>query len=109
MPEIKIVNCRKDKYDTYIGRIPNSNHHFGNPFSHKPNTYASVIVKTRDEAVDAYEDWLLGTRYKDVEQGRRKWILDNLCQLQGKRLGCFCSPKRCHGDILKKLVEKFYK
>lgn len=25
---------------------------------------------------------------------------------QGKTLGCWCSPKKCHGDILVELIEK---
>ena len=30
--------------------------------------------------------------------------LKDLHELKGKTLGCFCKPKRCHGDILVELV-----
>lgn len=39
------------------------------------------------------------------------WTTDlpnQLSELRGKRLGCYCKPLRCHGDFLAKLVnEKF--
>lgn len=28
-----------------------------------------------------------------------------LSQLDGKRLGCFCKPKSCHGDVIVSAVE----
>ena len=28
----------------------------------------------------------------------------NLDELAGKRLGCYCAPKPCHGDVLVELV-----
>ncbi len=42
-----------------------------------------------------------------------KWIRDqpellaSLSELKGRTLGCWCSPKPCHGDVLVKLVEEF--
>lgn len=29
--------------------------------------------------------------------------------LRGQRLGCSCSPKPCHGDIIAKIVNKLFK
>jgi hypothetical protein len=35
-------------------------------------------------------------------------LMDSLHELAGKRLGCWCSPAPCHGDVLVKLFkEKF--
>ena len=31
-------------------------------------------------------------------------LLNDLHELKGKTLGCFCKPKICHGDILVELV-----
>jgi len=28
----------------------------------------------------------------------------SLHELKGKRLGCFCKPKLCHGDVLVELI-----
>ena len=30
----------------------------------------------------------------------------NLEELRVKKLGCWCFPEKCHGDVLKKLVEE---
>jgi len=97
----KVVHCKKDKYDMYIGRPS----HWGNPFSHLPNTAAHIRVKDRDEAVSAYREWLKGTKYKEILQEDREWILDNIGSLKGKTLACWCAPKKCHGDVLVELLE----
>lgn len=31
---------------------------------------------------------------------------EDLLSLHGKRLGCTCSPKPCHGDILAEIVNR---
>lgn len=90
----KVVHCKKEEYDVYIGR-PSK---WGNPFSHKENTKAKYLVSSREEAVDAYEDWILN--------GEGQYLLEDLHELKGKTLGCWCKPKECHGDILVKLVKE---
>lgn len=81
-----VVNCRKSKYDVYIGR-PSK---WGNPFT---------IGKhgTRDEVCDKFEKWFL-EQPELVEECKK--------ELRGKILGCFCSPKRCHGDFLSKIANE---
>jgi len=34
-------------------------------------------------------------------------LKDLLCSYQGKTLGCWCKPDRCHGDELVKLIHEF--
>jgi hypothetical protein len=34
-----------------------------------------------------------------------KVTVQDLLDLDGKTLGCFCKPKGCHGDIIKDAVE----
>ncbi len=33
-------------------------------------------------------------------------LLSRIDELQGKRLGCWCKPKACHGDVLVKLLKE---
>ena len=47
---------KREPHNIYIGR-PSI---WGNPWSHKENTLAEFKVTTRQEAVQAYEDWLRG-------------------------------------------------
>jgi len=92
--ETKVVHCRKEHYDVYIGR-PSK---WGNPFSHLEGTLAKFKVSTREEAIEAYKQW--------ITEGEGSYLLKDLHELDGKILGCFCSPKRCHGDILIELINK---
>lgn len=100
-----VVHCKKQECDVYIGR-KEAGMHYGNPFSHKQGTNASVIVKSREEAVRLFREWLLGNEYNSLEQARRSWILKNLKELKGKILGCWCAPLSCHGDVLSELSNK---
>ncbi len=33
-------------------------------------------------------------------------LIDYLYELDGQTLGCWCHPKACHGDVLKRLREE---
>lgn len=90
----------------YVGRPKGrSTEHFGNPFSHLINgSKAVAIVLTRKDAVEAFEWWLKGEIYQDVEPARRKWILANLHTLTGKDLVCWCAPLACHAEVLERMA-----
>lgn len=99
MQMTKVVKIGKAPYDVYIGRPKLANTmHWGNPFGLSGDK-AAVRVSTRTEAMQRFWGWLEGTGDQKVEPERRRWILDNLEQLRGKRLGCFCMPQPCHGLI----------
>jgi hypothetical protein len=87
----RVVHCKKESYDVYIGR-PSK---FGNPYSHLPGTLAEFRVATRTEAIAMYEIWI-----KDQVN-----LLAALPELKGKVLGCWCAPLPCHGDVLARLAE----
>jgi len=77
----KVVNLNKEPYDIYIGRGSK----WGNPFKEG----------TREENIENYRNYILNSPD----------LLDSLQDLEGKVLGCFCKPKKCHGDILVQLIE----
>ena len=83
-----VVHCKTDRFDVYIGRRSK----WGNPF---------VIGKdgNRDEVIEKYRDWILA----------QPELLRDLHELEGKVLGCWCAPKRCHGDVLLELLGKLRK
>jgi hypothetical protein len=105
MSETTVVNSRFEKYDIYIGRDSRSTLHYGNPFTHKHSEMLNVItVKDRDTAVFYFQRWLEGFAFTEHEPIRRLWILANLEFLRGKRLGCFCKPMPCHGDVYVRML-----
>lgn len=89
-----LVHCNKDTYDVYIGR-PSK---WGNPYTHlKDNhTLAEFVVSTREEAIAKYREYILG----------KPELLNDLHELEGKTLGCWCKPDSCHGDVLLELLSK---
>lgn len=101
----RVVDLHKERHDIYIGRKV-AEFHYGNPFTFKFSAIAKVKVSNRNDSVDAFRKWIKGIDYKDIEPERRQWILDNLPNLKGKILGCYCHPKKCHGDIYIDLLEQ---
>lgn len=75
----------------YIGR-PGP---WGNPFVLKHESQ-------RDEILIQYEKWLL----KQIEIGSIK--KEDVLNLKGETLVCWCHPKKCHGHVLKKYADLFY-
>lgn len=89
----KVVNQYKERFDVYIGR-PSK---WGNPFSYKEGTLAKYKVKDRNESIESFR--------KYITEGEGKHLLNDLHELKGKTLGCFCKPLKCHGDVLKELID----
>ena len=109
--KICVLNIRRDKVPSdsiYIGRKSSTNHHYGNIASHLDNTLASIKVANRNDAIKAYQDWLDGVKYQDVEPDRRLWILAQIKRLAERgeniSLSCFCRPYRCHGDVIRERI-----
>lgn len=88
----RVVNLHKTKkFDVYVGR-PSI---WGNPFSHLPDTLAEFRVASREEAILAYEKWILA----------QPDFLALVPTLKGRILGCWCWPLPCHAEILVRLSE----
>lgn len=80
-----VVHLRKSPYDVRIDRQTE----WGNPFvMGKHGNRAEVIAK--------YREWLL----------TQPDLLAKIKSLKGKKLGCWCSPDACHGDVLAELANK---
>lgn len=81
----RVVNLRHEKCDVRICR-PSK---WGNAFYiGRDGGRATVIQK--------YETHIRN----------RSDLLVALPELEGKRLGCWCAPLACHGDVLVKLLKK---
>jgi hypothetical protein len=91
MPTL-VVNVRYEKYDVYIGR----GSIWGNPFSHLSDTKALFRVKTREESIDRYRGWI----------ATQPLLIEKIPTLRGRRLGCYCDPRPCHGWVLAELADR---
>lgn len=87
---VRVVNKYKEPYDIYIGR----GSIWGNPFPINEAT-----GDTREVVIEKYRAHL----FKQVMRG--EITVQQLLELDGKTLGCFCKPKACHGDVIAAAVE----
>ena len=92
-----VVNIHKirgvtPRYDVYIGRYVQWTQHkasiWANPYSVKKHG-----IK-------------LSLRLYEIHVRHSHKLMKLLPTLKGKRLGCWCKPNPCHGDVLIKLLEE---
>jgi len=88
-----IVFVPKDNNPDEKERFPKKDSIFHNPF--KVKDYPNV-----EDVLEKYEEHLRN----QLETGE---ITDaDLQKLVGKNLGCWCKPKKCHGDIIMKILKE---
>jgi hypothetical protein len=90
-PQTRVVHCRREPYDVYIGRKTRElqGSIWGNPFQIGRDG-------TREEVIAKYREYILS----------KPALLKQLESLRGKTLGCWCSPQACHGDVLIELLSR---
>jgi hypothetical protein len=90
-----VVNIKSgEPWDVYIGRTE-YNQHGAFVKSKWANPYKIGTHGTRQQVIDRYRTWI----------EKQPELMNALRQLKDKRLGCWCKPAACHGDVLIELVE----
>lgn len=85
-----VVHCMKEPHDIYIGRWHKSQPNesiWHNPYK----------VGTREEKIAKFKEYL----------SSNSTLCSKLYTLRNKKLGCWCSPEDCHGDILAEYANKY--
>jgi hypothetical protein len=104
MPTTVANLLRGDHYDVYIGRAGHGHDgYFGNPV-HR-NRRCPVCGAThyeRGDTIACFERYFLERLTRDPEYRRR------IIELKGKRLGCFCNPRPCHGDVIARWIDELW-
>lgn len=99
---INIFNCRANRErmetvppDFYIGR-PSP---LGNPF---------IIGKDgiREAVIWKYEKWLQKKVYEALFSNELQRMIKTYEEFGVVNLWCWCSPLPCHGDVIKKIIER---
>lgn len=102
LPAITVVNQRKTTEGEYIGR-PSP---LGNPFGWQEDHPDATRVSNREEAIACYREWLMShirTRTPRIVNELER--LGAIALRDGRlTLRCWCSPKPCHGDVLRKIL-----
>lgn len=101
-PLVEVVNLREEKYHVYIGRHRGkhmlsdgisigSRGWLGNPFTLREHSRSASIRNFREAFMEKIQK-----KYRF-----RKAVLN----IRGK-LGCYCKPKACHGDVIAEYINK---
>lgn len=87
-PQTTVVNIFKDSFDVYVGRTGlGFTSEFGNPYRiGRDGSRAEVITK--------FKKYFLNKITLDKEFRQR------VQELKSKKLGCFCTPRACHADVI---------
>lgn len=89
------LGCKVPKGAIYIGR---PNYKWGLKGSKFQNPY-SLEKYTREKAIEKYKNWL----WNEIKIGHI--TIQELANMKGRDLVCYCSPQGCHGDVLLKAIE----
>jgi len=91
------------KNNVYIGRkgivfineerYPKNDSIWANPFKIQKDMSRCDVIKK-------YKTYI-------IEKIKNEKLYDELLKLKGKKLGCWCKPGACHGDILVDLINNF--
>ena len=79
-------------YNLYIGR--NMDFYVKGTYCSKWHNPYTVKKYGLEKCLEMYEAYIRNTPE----------LYNNLSELDGKILGCWCKPNQCHGDILIKLL-----
>lgn len=86
-----VVNMRTSAYDVAIDRTSP----FGNPYFLGSDGDRSTVLQK-------YREYFYARVERDPE------FRQQVLALRGKRLGCWCAPKLCHGMIIAEFIETQY-
>eukprot|EP00303_Exanthemachrysis_gayraliae_P004502 CAMPEP_0206005050 /NCGR_PEP_ID=MMETSP1464-20131121/4343_1 /ASSEMBLY_ACC=CAM_ASM_001124 /TAXON_ID=119497 /ORGANISM="Exanthemachrysis gayraliae, Strain RCC1523" /LENGTH=145 /DNA_ID=CAMNT_0053378473 /DNA_START=47 /DNA_END=484 /DNA_ORIENTATION=+ len=95
----------QDPCNLYIGRagvVFVNGRRFPPRASKWANPFKVSKTRSRGAVVAAYEKHI---RAKIKQDG----LEDELLALRGKKLGCWCHPEACHGDVLARIVDELWR
>ena len=91
------IGLRSDRNAQYIGR--------GSPLG---NPFVMRSEADRDRVCDQYQSWFeQKVADRDVLVMNELRRLFKLAQRGDLVLGCYCAPRRCHGETIKRFLEQF--
>jgi hypothetical protein len=65
------------------------------------NPYKNTETQSREQVLKLYRVYI------EEKLKSNPLLVKELMKLYGKKLGCWCKPECCHGDILVELINKY--
>ena len=96
---VNIMDCpdfnpNENTNDIYIGTFHTSSEYGFFPKSKWHNPYKEADYG-KSTSIEMYRRYVM----------KQRDLMNSLPELKGKRLGCWCKPMQCHGDVLVELVD----
>lgn len=97
----RVVNLRHEEYDIYIGRAGKGfDGYFGNPVRvGRVCQFCGLLHADAQSTLPCFESYMRQRMLAD------RGYFEAVRKLAGLRLGCFCKPGPCHGDVLASAAE----
>lgn len=100
---ITVVNKHHGAQGIYVGR----GSALGNPYSSNSALSHTITAESREHSVAMYEKWLRNMiKMKDPAVTGMLNSIWSKAKQENVNLVCFCAPKLCHADIIKKIIEE---
>lgn len=100
-PEFKNLKAwLNEPNNVYIGRkgvVFIDNERFPKKDSLWHNPFRETKLNNRDFVINQYREYI----FKKIQNEN---LGNELLKLKNKNLGCWCYPKKCHGDVLIELI-----
>jgi len=103
MSNTTVVHCKRDEYDAYIGRGPDGADMLETPIGERGwlgNPYEMGEHGDRDDVIRLFVGAFRRRLERDAE------FQQAVDELNGDRLGGWCAPKACHGDVIQAFLEE---
>ena len=115
----RAVNIYREAHDVYVGRARRNQppSKWGNPY-----VVGQTLTKQQLDAIAPYAERFRPHVGKNIKRGMATELFHASleCRIEkgeltaadfrplvGKKLGCFCKPKDCHGDVIALFAEWF--
>lgn len=89
---LNLQNAIKEGTAVYIGRAMPRQGLKASPFG---NPFRIGYDGDREQVITLYRGWI----------ARQPKLLEQLPELKGKEIVCWCFPQACHGDVIVEMVE----
>lgn len=101
---IYVCNVKDNKSTHYVGRNSSYKKSYGANYSFLGNPFVLTKEADRKEVIEKYEIYFNNDLLKMYKESIEE--LKELSKTEDIYLGCFCSPKSCHAEIIKKYLER---
>ena len=102
---IKNSELKKIGYDNLVEWLENDEHIY---IGRNMSFYVAGAVGSKWQNPYSLKQYTIDDSLKLYEKHiKDSGLINDILELDGKILGCWCKPNKCHGDVLRKLLKQY--